>query len=66
LKLDTAAFNTCLDGGKYASAVTTDLQEGSRVGVSGTPAFFVNGQMLSGAVPFASFQEIIEDELASR
>ena len=63
LSLDTEAFNTCLDGGKFRNDVNTDLQEGSSVGVTGTPAFFVNGRFLSGAQPFEAFQKIIDEEL---
>jgi protein-disulfide isomerase len=33
--------------------------------VSGTPAFFVNGRMLSGAQPFEKFKELIDEELAA-
>jgi len=40
------------------------MEEGSAVGVRGTPAFFINGRMISGAQPFEKFQEIIEEELA--
>jgi protein-disulfide isomerase len=63
LKLDSSQFDPCLDSGKHAQAVNNDLAEGSRVGVSGTPAFFINGRMLSGAQPFTAFQEAIEDAL---
>jgi len=66
LKLDSAKFDTCLDSGKYAQAVEKDVEEGNRAGVSGTPAFFVNGRFLSGAQPFSAFQEAIEDALASQ
>ena len=38
LKLDTAAFNQCLDSGRQAEAIQKDIQEGARAGVSGTPA----------------------------
>ena len=65
LKLDMDQFNTCLDGGKYAAAVTKDTAEGVDAGVSGTPAFFVNGRPVSGALPFATFQELIEEALAT-
>ncbi len=63
LQLDTTQFGTCLDSGKHAAAVNQDLAEGTRVGVTGTPAFFVNGRFLSGAQPFAAFQEAIEEAL---
>ncbi len=53
----------CLDSGKYKGAVDADTAEGASYGVQGTPAFFVNGNMLSGAYPYASFQQLIEAEL---
>ncbi|MDO8523015.1 MAG: DsbA family protein [bacterium] len=63
LKLNTSAFNTCLDSGKYKQAVIDASSEGRTVGVSGTPATFVNETMVSGAQPFAVFQSKIEAEL---
>ncbi|MBI3798890.1 MAG: thioredoxin domain-containing protein [Deltaproteobacteria bacterium] len=66
LKLDKAKFDTCLDSGKYADEIAKDMAEGSRVGVTGTPAFFINGRLISGAQPFSAFQEVIEDALAAQ
>jgi predicted DsbA family dithiol-disulfide isomerase len=63
LKLDTAAFNTCLDSGKQADAVKKDIAEGSKAGVNSTPAMFINGRKLSGNLPYADIREVIEDEL---
>jgi protein-disulfide isomerase len=63
LGLDTEAFNACLDSGKASASVQKSFDKGSRSGVSGTPAFFVNGIMISGAQPFEKFQEIIQAEL---
>ena len=57
-------FGTCLDSGRFADAVEADLRAGQAYGVSGTPAFFVNGRPLVGAMPFEAFQQVIEDELA--
>ncbi len=62
--LDMDAFKTCLDSGKYANEVQKDLDDGQEYGVSGTPAFFVNGFSISGAQPFAVFKDIIDKELA--
>jgi protein-disulfide isomerase len=64
LGLDTAAFDSCLDTGKTAEVVKQSVRKGNGLGVSGTPAFFVNGIMISGAQPFESFQEVIDAELA--
>lgn len=64
LGLDTAAFNSCLDTGKTAESVKQSVQKGNGLGVSGTPAFFVNGIMISGAQPFEAFKEIMDSELA--
>src|SRR5262245_19048870 len=63
LKLDTQAFNQCLDSGRYAAAIQKDIQEGARNGVTGTPAMFINGRFLSGNQPYSEIREIIEDEL---
>jgi protein-disulfide isomerase len=63
-KIKAKEFDECLDSGKYAKMVADSLRYGQTVGVSGTPAFFVNGRMVSGAQPFEAFQEIIEDELS--
>jgi protein-disulfide isomerase len=64
LGLDGAAFGTCLDSGRHASLVEGDLAAGQGYGVSGTPAFFVNGRPLVGAQPFEAFAQVIDDELA--
>ncbi|MDD5437750.1 MAG: DsbA family protein [Patescibacteria group bacterium] len=63
LKLDTAKFNKCLDGGEMASVISADQTEASNAGVSGTPATFVNGELIEGALPFASFQAKIDAAL---
>jgi len=59
-------FASCLDSGKHRKAVEAAAEEGKTLGVSGTPATFINGRMVSGALPFSSFQEPIEAELASQ
>lgn len=63
LGLDTEEFDDCLDSGKHASEVQNDLRDGSSYGVRGTPAFFVNGILVSGAQPYSVFQQAIEYEL---
>ena len=63
LKLDTAKFNECLDSGRQVASIQRDIQEGARAGVTGTPAMFINGRLLSGNQPYAEIKEIIEDEL---
>ncbi|MGB8476680.1 MAG: DsbA family protein [Candidatus Acidiferrum sp.] len=64
LKLDEARFASCLQSGEYRSKIEEDVQEGVRDGVSGTPAFFINGVLLAGAQPERSFEEIIDRELS--
>jgi protein-disulfide isomerase len=64
LKLDQAKFDACLDGDKYAAKIQADMQEGTLAGVSGTPAFRVNGMPLSGAQPFEQFKQVIDYALA--
>ncbi len=63
LQLDAAAFNTCLQSGNSADRIRQDVRDGSRAGVSGTPALFVNGRLLTGAQPYAEIAKVIDEEL---
>jgi protein-disulfide isomerase len=64
LHMNTAQFNACVDSRKYKNDVDTDIRAGDEAGVSGTPAFYINGRMLSGAQPFEAFKRVIDEELA--
>ena len=70
LGLDTTAFDQCLDNNEAAPVVQKDIQDMSSyaqtLGLAnyGVPSFFVNGLYLSGAQPFAVFQQTIEAALA--
>ena len=66
LGLNLPAFEQCLSNGKYKAAVQKDVEEGIRVGVTGTPAFFINGRLLSGAQPLEAFASMVDDELARK
>ncbi len=63
LGLEGAKFAECLDGNKMKAKVDADQAAGAKAGVNGTPAFFINGVMLSGAQPFTEFEKIINQEL---
>jgi len=62
--LDVSLFEQCFTSGSYRAAVQQDVEEGNRLGVSGTPTFFINGRVLSGAQPIERFVQVIEEELA--
>lgn len=61
--LDVAKFNECLEKKPHSAAIDRDIEDGAAAGVNGTPAFFVNGRMLSGAQPFEAFKQLIDEEL---
>jgi len=61
--LNVEQFTACYTTGKFKADVQTDTKEGAAAGVTGTPAFLINGRFLSGAQPFEAFKAIIEDEL---
>lgn len=65
LGLDRAGFDTCLDSGKYAESVKKDIRDGTRAGVSGTPAMFINGRFISGSVPYEDVAKVINEQLAA-
>ncbi len=62
--LDTAVFEECLTSQKYLEEVRKDYTDGASYGVQGTPAFFVNGNLISGAVPLETFEQVIDQILA--
>ena len=64
LGLNQTQFETCSKDDTMAVAIQADTMAGSSVGVTGTPAFFVNGILLSGAQPPEAFSKIIDRELA--
>lgn len=63
--LDRTKFDECLASDKFAAAIDKDMADAATVGVNGTPAFFVNGRMLSGAQPLDAFKSAIDAELAA-
>jgi protein-disulfide isomerase len=63
LKLDMAKFKSCLEGAKFRQQVQSDFQDAIRVGVTGTPTFFINGAPTTGAPPYEQFKQTIEREL---
>ncbi len=63
LTLDSAAFQQCLEAREFGELVRLDMWDGEQAGVQGTPSFRINGQLISGAYPFETFQELIEAEL---
>lgn len=64
LGLDEAAFAKCLDDGAMEKTLSADMAAGAKAGVTGTPAFFINGVMLSGAQGPEAFEHIIDQELS--
>ena len=66
LGLDAAAFNSCLDSGKYAQEVDRDIREGARLGADGTPSIFINGRFLSGSRPYDEIVSMIKEELQKK
>jgi predicted DsbA family dithiol-disulfide isomerase len=66
LGLDTGKFNACFDQAKYENGIRADMAQGKQLGVDGTPAFFINGRMLVGAQPAENFNQMIDEELASK
>jgi protein-disulfide isomerase len=63
LGLDSGKFTICVNTHKYQKDIASDISAANDVGVTGTPAFFINGRPLDGAQPFDVFKEVIDEEL---
>jgi protein-disulfide isomerase len=61
--LNLTAFNSCLKSGRFNKEIALDIQDGQRIGVTGTPAFFIDGRLISGLQPYETFQQTIDEEL---
>ena len=66
LQLDPRVFETCLASSRHDAAIEASFRQGEELGVTGTPAYFINGRMVSGARPLADFTEVIDAELGGR
>jgi protein-disulfide isomerase len=66
LGLDLARFRAALDADRTGALVDADVAEATRLGVAGTPTFFVNGRRIIGAQPLAKFEAAVEEALADR
>jgi protein-disulfide isomerase len=64
VSLDAKKFDACLSSGIHKAGVQRDIDEGTRLGVTGTPAFYVNGRPLQGYQPIQAFARVIDEELA--
>ncbi|MBN1325610.1 DsbA family protein [Candidatus Falkowbacteria bacterium] len=59
LGLNSANFNNCLDEAKYFSQIKSDMQDGLTLNITGTPTFYINGNKLSGGIPYNTFKTLI-------
>ncbi|HZH79632.1 MAG TPA: DsbA family protein, partial [Archangium sp.] len=66
LGLDVAKFKAAMDSNKYDAQISADMAEATRVGVNGTPSFFINGRSLVGAQPVDAFKRVIDEELKKK
>ncbi len=66
LKLDMGKFKAAMDSNKYDAQISADMAEATRVGVNGTPSFFINGRSLVGAQPVDAFKRVIDEELKKK
>ena len=64
--LDQGKFQMCMGNEQNAQLINTHLQRGVALGVNGTPTFFINGRKVVGAMPFESFKQVIDAELAAK
>lgn len=64
--VDQAKTKECFEKGEFKAAVKADMDYGNKLGVRSTPTFFVNGQLVAGALPIEQFSEMIDEELAKK
>jgi protein-disulfide isomerase len=63
LKLNMDKFKSDMNGDKCKKDISDGMATLSKMGVRGTPAFFINGRYLSGAQPIEAFKAVIDEEI---
>jgi len=61
--LDLKRFQADLDSTEVKEAITRDVQDGDRAGVSGTPTLFIDGQRYNGPIELGSLKPVLDAEL---
>lgn len=65
--LDASRFAACVKSPKKAlAAMDANFTSGTQLGVTGTPAYFINGRRAAGAIPYAEFKRVIDSSLAPK
>lgn len=64
--LDVAKFEKDVEDAAVKARIDADMKEADKLGVAGTPAFFINGKYLSGAQPYETFQKMVDEQLAAK
>ncbi len=62
--MDVDQFKKDMVSASVKARVDADAAEAAKLGVTGTPGFFVNGYFLSGAKPFSEFKRVIDEQIA--
>ncbi|MFC1613393.1 DsbA family protein [Patescibacteria group bacterium] len=63
LDLDMDKYNSCMDNHETVGKIQADMQSAQAVGVNGTPGVYIGDQLVSGAVPYSDFKQIVDEKL---
>jgi protein-disulfide isomerase len=63
LNLDAKQFDACVDSGVRAEAVRATIDEAQKLGLQGTPSFFINGRYVTGNLSYDQFKQLLDEEL---
>ena len=63
LGLNSQDLVSCFEEGRYAQRVQNSTQEAVGLGITGTPGFVINGEVVRGAQPYEVFEEVIQRKL---
>lgn len=63
LGMDQNKFASCFDSGQYSSNIQQESDQAIKYGITATPTFFINGQQVVGALPYAQFKTAIDSFL---
>ncbi|GAC1561674.1 MAG: hypothetical protein NVS2B7_35930 [Herpetosiphon sp.] len=63
LGLDVETFMVCMESHKYLDPITGEIEAARKAGITATPAYLLNGELLLGLYPITTWERLIDAEL---
>jgi protein-disulfide isomerase len=64
--VDVPSWTTCMESAKYAGRIQASVEEGSRLGINGTPSFLIAGQLYDARLTSDGMIKLVDSLIAAK